>query len=272
MTIQHATIERELAANHCLLLSFVARELRARYAGSAMGVFWAVIHPLILLLLYIAVFSTLTRGATVSVGGHAANYAVFLCPALLAWNWLNESLLGACQSVTGNATLIRRVTFPVGILPAASLLAGLLPFAVAMLLFLVFAAAVGAFHPVSLLLLPPVVVLQTALMMGPAYLLASLNVAVRDTAQILMAGLQVLFWSSPIVYEQKTLEAALPWTRWWFEFNPVAHLMAVYRDVIVAHRFPSAGRLLYLLVIALILHDAGRRIFQHARRRFADDV
>jgi lipopolysaccharide transport system permease protein len=272
MTVRHIPIEREIAANRSLLLSFVARELRARYAGSAMGVFWAVIHPLIMLLLYIAVFSTLTRGATVSVSGHAANYAVFLCPALLAWNWMNESLMGACQSVTGNASLIRRVAFPVGILPVASLVAGLLPFLAAMALFLVFAAMVGAFHPISLVLLPPLILLQAALMTGPAYLLASLNVAVRDTAQILMAGLQVLFWSSPIVYEQKTLEAALPWTRWWFELNPVAHLMAAYRDVIVAHRIPSAGRLLYLLILALILHDAGRRIFQHARRRFADDV
>jgi lipopolysaccharide transport system permease protein len=272
MTGQPAMIEREIAANRGLLLSFVVRELRARYAGSAMGVFWAVVHPLILLLLYIAVFSTLTRGATVSVRGHAANYAIFLCPALLAWNWMNESLLGACQSVTGNAALIRRVAFPVGILPAASLVAGLVPFATAMLLFLVFAATVGAFHPVSLLLLPPLALLQIALMMGPAYLLASLNVAVRDTAQILMAGLQVLFWSSPIVYEQQTLESSLPWTRWWFNVNPVAHLMAAYRDVIVAHRIPAAGRLLYLLVLAVILHDAGRRVFQHARRRFADDV
>jgi ABC-type polysaccharide/polyol phosphate export permease len=266
-------MESELARNARLMWAFVTRDLRARYAGSALGLFWSIIHPLIMLCLYIAVFSTLVpRGGKLIVKGTVAEYAVFLCPAILAWNWFNESLVGACSAVTGNGSLIRKVVFPAAILPPVNLIAGLLPFAIAMLVFLGFVALVGAFSLKTLLYLPVVVALQFSLLVGPAYLLAALNVFLRDTAQIVVALLQFLFWGSPIVYPEDTLTRPLPWIHWWFDINPVARLMDAYRDVIIGHTAPSLGTVAYLAILSILAYHVGRAVFQRSRRHFPDEV
>lgn len=248
------------------------RDLRARYVGSTLGLFWSIIHPLIILFLYILVFSTLVRGVATGAGGQVASYAVYLCPAILAWNWFNESLIIACTSMTGNATLIKKIVFPVAILPVTGILTGLVPFLAAIVVFLGFAACVKAFHPITLLYLPLVMILQGLLVIGPAYLLAALNVFVRDTAQFLTAALQFLFWGTPIVYMEETLTKPFPWLKFWFDLNPVAHLVAAYRDAIIWHRAPSVGSVIYLLIFSLLSYQAGRTLFIRGRGHFPDEV
>jgi ABC-type polysaccharide/polyol phosphate export permease len=266
------SLEREIWVNRGIIRSFVRRELRSRFAGSALGVFWSVIQPLLILLLYIIVFSTLTRGGNFSVRGHIVSYALFLCPAILAWNWFSESLLGACSSITHNSTLIKKVHFPAGVLPLSALITGLVPFVATMLVFLVFALWAGGVPYRLWLLLPPVMCLQFALMIGLAYLLAALNVFLRDTIHVLTALIQFLFWGSPIVYSQETLTSNLPWTRIWFAINPIAHLMDVYRDILLAGRLPSPGSILYLLFVSIIAYQAGKALFTRGRRFFPDEV
>ncbi|MBX7246418.1 MAG: ABC transporter permease [Candidatus Sumerlaeaceae bacterium] len=268
-----APIEREVARNRHLMAAFVSREMRTRYAGSTFGAFWSVIHPLIMLFLYIMVFSTLMpRGASVSVRDHVATYAIFLCPAILAWNWFNESLAGACGSVTNNASLIRKVAFPASILPLTGILSAAIPFLVAMVLFMVFVVFRGAFGFGTLIWLPFVCMMQLGLMVGLAYALAALNVAIRDTSQFLVAGLQFLFWGTPIVYQQEQITRVFPAARWWFEINPVAHLMGAYRDAIIAHRHPQLESVLYVGLVSIIFYHAGRTLFMRGRRVFADEV
>ena len=272
MPVSSPSIERQVVVHRRLLWTFIARDLRSRFAGSGLGVFWSVIHPLVILALYLVVFSTLSRGVQVGVRGHLAGYAVFLCPALIAWNWMSESLIGACNSVTANASLIRRVAFPAGILPAAAVLAGLPSFGASMLVFLGFEAAVGAFAPVSLPYLVLAALLQAALMIGPAYLLAALNVAVRDTAQVVVAGLQFVFWATPVVYQEEALVTAYPWVKYWFAVNPVAHLVQIYRDALTAHQGPDPASVAYLLAVATVAYLAGRTLFGRSHGRFADQV
>ncbi len=268
-----ASVERQLWQKRGLLWTFVGRDLRARYAGSALGIFWSVIHPLIMLGLYILVFSTIVRGGRFQMeGGPVVGYALFLCPALLAWNWLNESLLGACNSITAHAGLIRKVVFPSGILPAAAIVAGAVPFVVAMAVFLVFAAFAGEFHPITLLLLPPLVLLHLFLMAGPAYLFASGQVFLRDTSQFLTAAFQFLFWGTPIVYPREAVTRSLPLLDLWFQVNPVAHLMEAYRQVILVGRPPHPGSIVYLLAVGVVGYHVGRTVFVRARRHFPDEV
>jgi ABC-type polysaccharide/polyol phosphate export permease len=265
-------VARVVAANRRLLRTFVARDLAARYAGSSLGIFWSVIHPLVLLALYIVVFSTIMRGGRFQVSGQPVGYALFLVPALIAWNWLNESLIGACNSVVANSSLIKKTVFPAEILPASAIMAGAVPFAAAMALFLVFAAVIGALHWTAFVLVPLLALLQLLLMLGPAYLLAAAQVFARDTAQLLTAGFQFLFWASPVVYPEEVVQKAFPWAEWWFRVNPVAHLVNAYRDALIAHRAPSAASVIYLLVLALLMWHAGRTVFLRTRRLFPDEV
>jgi len=255
-----------------LMHTFVVRDLRARYAGSSLGIFWSIIHPLVVLGLYILVFSTLVRGGRFDVQGHPVGYAMFLCPALLGWNWFNESLLGAASSITGNGSLIKKVVFPSGILPIAPLLAGVLPFLTAFGFFLVFAAIVQGVHWATVPWLLVCAALQFLLMIGPAYLLASVQVFARDTAQLLVALLQFLFWATPIVYTNEMIAKAYPWADRWYNINPMAHLVTAYRDAVILHRGPALSSVVYLLILSTIFYGAGRLVFVRTRRLFPDEV
>lgn len=264
--------ETQIVSSRGLLRAFVARDLKTRYAGSALGVFWSVIHPLLILGLYILVFSTIVKGGRFEVHGRVAGYALFLCPAIVAWSWLSESLVGACNAVTGNGSLLKKIAFPSAILPLTPVVGGLLPFTVAMAAVLVYAALTAGLSPTALLWLPIVAALQMLLLTGPAFLLSALNVFLRDTAQVMTAVLQFLFWGTPIVYTPETVTVPFPWTRLWFEINPVAHLVESYRDIIVSGQAPNVGSLLYLMAIAILGYHAGRTVFLRSRRHFADEV
>ncbi len=266
-------LERELVLQRRLLSLFVRRELRARYAGSLLGIFWSVIHPLILLALYIVVFSTLVpRTGRLPFRSATAEYAVFLCPALIAWNWLQEGLLGACGSIVANAPLIRKTVFPVGILPAVSLLASAMGFLVAMFAFVIFLVFAGHASWSLLLWLPVLALLQLFFLLGPAFFFATLNVFLRDTNQVLFALLQVLFWATPIVYPAEVIAKHSAVFEWWFRVNPVARLMDCYRQVVILGKAPDAESLIYVSMVAILMYYAGRSAFARARGRFADEV
>ncbi len=270
MTVQ--PFETQILSNRRLLRAFVIRDLRSRYVGSALGVMWSVIHPLLILGLYILVFSTLVRGGGFQVHGRIAGYALFLCPAIVAWSWFSESLVQACSAVTGNGNLIKKIVFPAAILPLAPAVGGMLPFVVSMGAVLVYAGVTAGLSPVALIWLPVVAALQFALVAGPAFLLSALNVFLRDTSQMVAAGLQFLFWGTPIVYTPETLTVPFPWIKIWFDINPAAHLVGAYRDIIVSGRAPNAGSLLYLAATAVLGYHAGRTVFVRSRRHFADEV
>jgi ABC-type polysaccharide/polyol phosphate export permease len=266
-------LERELLQQRRLLSLFVRRELRGRYAGSLLGIFWSVIHPLVMLALYIIVFSTLVpRSGRLPFRSATAEYAVFLCPALIAWNWLHEGILGACGSIVANAPLIRKTVFPVGILPTVSVVASATGFVVAMLAFVIFLAAAGLASWNLLLWLPLLAILQLVFLLGPAYVFATLNVFLRDTNQVLFAVLQVLFWATPIVYPAEVIAKHSAVFEWWYRLNPVARFVDCYRQVIILGKAPDAESLIYLSIVAILLYYGGRTAFERARGRFADEV
>lgn len=267
------SLERELFRHRRLLWLFARRELRARYAGSLLGVFWSVVHPLIMLGLYIIVFSTLVPSTgRLPFRSTTAEYAVFLCPGIIAWNWFYETLLGAAASITSNGAIIRRSVFPVAILPVVSLLANGVGFAVAMTAFAVVLGWLGHVSWALVFWLPLLGLLELALMVGPAYTLATLNVFLRDTAQVLVAVLQVLFWATPIVYPQRVVVEHFPAAAWWFRLNPVAHLVDAYRDIVIVGTAPQAESLLYLAIWIILGYHVGRSAFLRASSRFPDEV
>ena len=133
-------------------------------------------------------------------------------------------------------------------------------------------AFVGVFDWRSLPWLAVALLIQFALMLGPAYLLASVQVFARDTAQLLVALLQFLFWGTPIVYTEEIVVGAFPWAETWYSVNPIAHLVTVYRNAVILQEGPPVVSAAYLLVLAAILYGCGRVVFTRTRRLFPDEV
>lgn len=261
-----------------LLWQMVKRDIKGRYIGSTMGIFWSVINPLIMIVIYVTVFSQLIQ-AKWKFGGVEVGYAVYLCTALLPWLWLQESLLASCNSVLANASLLKRTVFPSAVLPPEAIISSWVHFIIAFLLFAIAMIFLGVFPGIWLLALLPIMALQFLFLLGPAYLLATLNVFVRDTQQIVGAFLTFIFWATPIVYpesivagEATTLTATQSILRHWFLINPIAHLSSLYRTVLLSCSLPSLNSVVYLLVLSALFYVIGKWLFTRSRHHFIDEI
>jgi len=209
-----------------LILTLTSRELRQRYAGSGLGVAWAVLHPLAIMSIYTIVFTVVFR---IRPPGMPTpfHYVIYVMTGLMPWLAISEAANKATISLTTNVKLLKQVIFPIEILPVTSVLASLFGQAVAMSASLimvgVFVRAVGW----TLLLLPLAVVCQMMFLAGLAWLLAVAGAAYRDLKEIVQVVLLGGIYFTPAVY---TIEMAPGPLRPLLLANPITHLMNMYRD------------------------------------------
>ena len=172
-----------------------------RFTGSALGVAWAVLQPLSLVILYWFVFTRLLTGGVPGrpdrVGGE--DYVFFLICGLIVWLGFNEGILRGTTSIADNATLVRKLTFRSELLVLVPNVSALLFEVIGLALFLLYVALQGR-SLWGLWLLPFALVIQLALQTGLSWILATTHVFFRDVVQVLGFALSILFWLSPIIY------------------------------------------------------------------------
>ena len=251
-----------------LVRILVARELKARYRGSVLGFFWSFLNPLLLLLVYSFVFTAIIdRGALAGL----EPYAVFLFCGLLPWTWFSSSLNESANTLIVNGNLIKKVMFPVEILPAATVLANLCHFLLGLpILFGFLAYYEVPLRPADLIWFPAVVAVQLCLTLGLALTLAALTVHFRDVKDLLANGLTLWFFSTPILYEMSALP---PGVRAVMAANPFAHLAISYQEILF-HDAPF-GHWKGLLAVAAGgagLFLLGYWFFDRLRDSFAEEV
>lgn len=248
-----------------LLGQLLKRDLLERYMGSLAGLAWSVLHPLVLVVLYVFVFTWVFKARPVA--GGALDFAAFVLCGLLAWIALQESVSQSASSLIRNATLIKRIPFPAEILPVAVTLSGLVHQLAATLVFV--AVLHGALNVTltQLPLLPLLWVLQWTLTLGLCLLVASLNVFVRDIQHLVHLSFSLLFWMTPLVYDPAMVPARV---RWLLELNPLTHLVLGYRRVFLGQPGPSLAGWLFLAGAASAVLAFGLLATRRLRGRFAD--
>lgn len=205
-----------------LLWLLVKREFRARYAGSTLGVVWNVVHPIVLIGMYVLVFSHL-MGERLGAAGRPA-YVVHLCAGMVPWFFFSEVVTRSTTTLVDNAGALKKLVLPEEILYAGVLLNSLVTHFVSLgvlALFLSFLDPAGApagFFAGSFLLATPVMLALGILGVGIGMFLSVLHLLMRDIGQMLAIGLQIVFWSLPIVYLPSILPAPL---RELVEYNPL---------------------------------------------------
>jgi lipopolysaccharide transport system permease protein len=199
-----------------LIQSLVARELKARYRGSALGAFWSFVNPLLLLLIYSAVFTYFVPNT-----GTVQPYSLFLFCGLLPWTWFSASLNESTNVLVAGSNLIRKVMFPAEVLPIVSVLANMVHFLLGLPIlggFLLYyaitspattpdglaAAPLVGLHFAELIWLPVVILVQLILTMGLTLMLSALSVHFRDIRDILANVMTFWFFATPIVYQWRT--------------------------------------------------------------------
>ena len=252
----------ELYRYRVLIATLVVRELRARYRGSLLGFLWSFLNPLLLMAVYLLVFSVYLR---VPLEG----YAVFLFSGLLPWLWFSSSLGHAVGVIVGSGALVKRVFFPAEILPLVSVLSNLANFLLSLPLLIVFLLAFGIRLTPALAFLPLLLLLQLVLTAGLALPLAALNVHLRDVEQILGNFLILWFFLSPILYPVSTVPE---WLKPLYFLNPLAGLIQGYQNVFFFGAPPSWAHLGVVAVFALAALVGGYWVFDRLRDSLAEEV
>ena len=255
--------KKRLSAKLFLLKEMVVRDLRSRYAGSGLGLAWVVLHPVLWMVLYSAVFSVILR---VPVDPEYTGFPEFLMAGLLPWMAVQEGISRSASALPDNAVMVKKAVFPIETLVLSAVLAAVVNQLVAFLVFGAYLLIVGHLSAWALLALPALA-LQVLLTYGIGCLAATVTAFVRDAAHAIGILLTVVFFATPIVYPASLVPERF---RPILEANPIAHLVAWYRAAFTLHELPAAGSVVYLTVFSATAALLGGLLFQRARPHFAD--
>ncbi|MEP6993579.1 MAG: ABC transporter permease [Acidobacteriota bacterium] len=254
----------QLASKAFLLKEMVVRDLRARYAGSGLGLLWAFAHPILWMLLYTAVFSLVLR---VPVEPGYASFPEFLMAGLLPWMAIQEGLARSASVLVDNASMVKKTVFPLETLVLSIVVAAAVSEVIAFCVFGVYVALLGHLRLAWLLLALPALALQILLTFGIGCIAATLTAFVRDTAHAVGIVLTIGFYATPIVYPASLVPARL---RPFIAANPITPLVDLYRRAFTLHTAPEPASIAYLAVFCGLAALLGAAIFARARPHFAD--
>jgi ABC-type polysaccharide/polyol phosphate export permease len=253
---------RDLYAYRVLIQALVMRDLKARYRGSALGLLWTLLNPLLLMGVYALVFSVYMRI-------EMERYTVFLLCGLLPWIWISSSCLMGATSVIEGAGLIKKVFFPVQVLPTVTVLSNLVNFLLSLPILFVFLL----FYDVQLgwasLTLPLIMICQFAFTLGLTLIVAAASVRYRDIPQIMSHLVTFWFFLTPILYPITQVPEPF---RGLVSLNTFAPFAIAYQDVLMYNRIPSFGAFMIMICVGLISLPCGLFVFSYFRWSFAEEV
>lgn len=255
-----------LYRHRTLIWSFVKRDLLARYRGSTVGLFWSVIHPLIMLGLYTFVFSTILK-VRVGASEGTDQFALYLFCGLLPWNAFAEGLNRSTGVILENTNLIKRAVFPSEILPVYPVITGIVAELIGFVILVAALLLTGRSIGPVMLLLPVILLLQAVLTIGLAWIIAGITVFIRDLGQMLGMMLTLWVFLTPIFYPPSVIPETL---RVFLAVNPMYALVEAYRSVILRGEFPALGGVVLTALIGIVIFLVGYRVFTKMQPVFAD--
>jgi len=255
---------REIWQYRELLYFLVWRDVKVRYKQTALGVAWAVIQPLLTMLVFSLFFGRLAK-----VPSDGIPYPIFAFTALVPWTFFATGLTLSSNSLVGSANLVQKVYFPRLIIPVATVLSALVDFAIAMLVLL----ALMAFYRIApswhAVWLPAFVLLALATSLGVGLWLSALNVEYRDVRYVVPFLTQFWMYATPVAYPSSLLHQ--PW-RTIFGLNPMAGVVEGFRWALLGVATPPGAMVLASSTAALLLLVSGALYFRRMERTFADVV
>lgn len=258
----------ELPARADLIFSFAKRDLLVRYKGSALGIAWAVLTPVVMIAIFTFIFAGIF-GARFGAGDSHWDYALYLFCGLLPWTMFQETVTQSSNTIVANANLVKRVVFPLETLPAAQAFAALGNQLFATIALLIATLVIRQNLQLTALWLPVLLIPQLLLTLGAAWLIASLGVFMRDIAQGITLLLMAWMYLTPIIYPESIVPERF---RWFIGINPFTSLVRSYRRIFLDGFAPDWRGLLYFTVVALVVFVFGYWWFARTRKNFADVI
>jgi ABC-type polysaccharide/polyol phosphate export permease len=264
------TVYGDLVRYRELFGNLFRRDVQAKYRGSLLGVAWTLANPVLLMAVYLLVFSVLWD----TPFGNEGHYGLFLLVGLAAWIFFAASVQSASRSLLDNANLIRKTRFPRQLVPLSVVATHLISFAVMLVALLVLNFALLPRVRGTEWLALPLGLALVGITAGLALAIASLNVLFRDIEFLVAALLLPLFFLTPVLYPLSDPQIArrdwvvdvIHWA------NPLSPVVEALHDVLFYGRLPSLGDTVYTVVAAIVALALGAWVFNRVDDEIAIEV
>ena len=251
-----------------LIMSLARRELLARYKGSALGILWALLTPVVMIAIFTFIFAGIF-GARFGSSSSNWDYAIYLFCGLLPWTMFQEAVLQSSTTIVSHANLVKRVVFPLETLPIAQTLSSLGNQLFGTVALLVAMLLIRQKIPLTIIWLPALLIPQLLLTLGAAWLIASLGVFLRDIAQGTSLFMTAWMFLTPIIYPESIVPERY---RPFVNLNPFTPLIRNYRRVLIEGTMPDWSGLAYFTIFAILSFLFGYWWFARTRKNFADVI
>jgi lipopolysaccharide transport system permease protein len=255
----------ELWAYRELIWFLIWRDVKVRYAQTSLGIAWAVIQPVVTMVVFTIVFGRLAQ-----MPSDGLPYPLFAMAALLPWQLFSTALTSASNSIVGSSHLISKVYFPRLIIPLSSVAATLVDFAVVFALTLLLMAFFGHWPTAAIAALPLFVVLALAASLAVGLWASALNVRYRDVRYVMPFVTQLWLFASPVAYPASMIES--PVWRAVYALNPMVGVIEGFRWALLGAAPPSPAMLLASTAVTAALLAGGLFVFKRVEAGFADVI
>lgn len=255
--------------NRSLIKALVTREVMGRYRGSMMGILWSFFNPVFMLLVYTFVFSVIFKARWIGGSDSKTEFALVLFAGLIVFNLFSECINRAPALILVNANYVKKVVFPLEILPWVALGSAFFHFLVSLCVWLIAYVIFFGVPHLTIVLLPLVIAPYLFLVIGFTWALASLGVFLRDVSQLVSMAVTVLMFLSPIFYPISALPEKY---RPLLQLNPLGPAIEQTREVLFWGNLPNFSLLGVYLVASALTAWLGFAWFQKTRKGFADVI
>lgn len=250
-----------------LTVELTKRDIQGRYRGASFGMGWSLISPFLLLLIYTFAFGTVMGGRWPQAHDQGTSFSIILFAAIIVHSFFAECLTKAPLLIVSNPNFVKRVVFPLEILPWPMVLSALFHVLMNTGIFILLRLVMDGAFSWTIVFLPVVLLPLVVLSLGMSWMLASLGVYLRDIAQVTgVASMAFLFLSSALM----PVEAVDARYRWVFLANPLTFIIDQARDVMLWGDLPDWKGLAIYMLVAVVVMYAGLAWFRATRKGFAD--
>ena len=256
-----------LTRHRQLTFAMARREIADRYAGQSLGILWAIIHPIVIMGVYVFIFAYVFK---MKIGGThelPLDYTTYLLSGLIPWMCFQESMSKASVVIVNNANLVKQVVFPIEVLPVKVVVASLFSMLISLVILMLYVLMVNHSIPRTYLLLPILLLFQMALMIGINYMLSAIGAYFRDVKDFVQIFNTIGLYLVPIFYLPDQVPSIF---RPLLYCNPFSYVIWCYQDILYFGRVEHWWSWLLLVVITAIAFLGGYRIFRKLKTMFGN--